>query len=90
MLERFQNDPLYRGPLTNIGWDENIARHDIRRDRKRGPFLQCATRGERSGNENSWRLVLKAEGANGPLDQKYDYKEAKETCNKLCKESAAT
>ena len=49
-----------------------------------------ATREERSRNERSWRLVLNAEGAQGPLDQRDDHKQAKETCNKMCKEHAAT
>ena len=35
-------------------------------------------------------LQFDPEGANGPLDQRSDYKEAKETCNKLYKEYEAT
>ena len=86
--ERFQIDPRCRDSLSNIGWDENtctaydkIARKDHSHD---------ATRGERNRNENSWRLALNAEGANGPLDQRDENEEAKKTCNKLYKECAAT
>ena len=86
-LERFLNDPVCRESQSNIGWDENtcntydeIAKED---------HSSVATRGERSRNENSWRLVLNAESANGPLDQRDDHQETKETCNKLYKEYAA-
>ena len=33
-----------------------------------------ATRWRRSRNENSWKLVLNSEGANGPVDQRDDFK----------------
>ena len=72
-LERFLNDPVCRESQSNIGWDENtcntydeIAKED---------HSSVATRGERSRNENSWRLVLNAQGANGPLDQRDDHQE---------------
>ena len=84
ILKRSLKDSLCQDSSTKIGWDENII-IALRRDRTRG-----ATRGEGSRNENSWRLVSDAEGANGPLDQRDDHKEAKETCNRLHKESAAT
>ena len=48
-----------------------------------------AMRGERSRNENSWRLVLNAEGSNGPVDQSDDCNEAMEICNRLYKERSA-
>ena len=48
-----------------------------------------ATRWERSRNENSWKLVLNSEGANGPVDQRDDFKEAKKTCDRLYTEYAA-
>ena len=59
-------------------------------ERHNGDHSYNATRGERSRNERSWRLVLNAEGAQGPLDQRDDNKQAKETCNKMYKEHAAT
>ena len=65
---------------TCIAYDE-IAKAD---------HTHVATKGERSRHENSWGLILNAEGANGPLDQRDDYTEAKKTCNKLYKEYAAT
>ena len=56
-----------------------------------GPEDHCyiATRWERSRNENSWNLVLNSDGANGPVDQRDDDKEAKKTCERLYREYAA-
>ena len=70
ILQRFQTDALYRDSLTTIGWDENIisAYDEIEKE----DHSYNATRGERSRNENSWGLVSKAEGANGPLDHRDD------------------
>ena len=48
-----------------------------------------ATKEQRSRNENSWKLSLNAEGANGPLDQRDDFKDAKETCKRLYHEHTA-
>ena len=45
-----------------------------------------ATREERSRNESSWKLLLNAEGVQGPLNQRSDFKEAKQTCKRLCRE----
>ena len=45
-----------------------------------------ATRAERSRNKRSWRLVLNAEGAQGPLDQRNDYKQVKENMQQGVKE----
>ena len=63
-----------------IAYDE-IAKEDLSYN---------ATRGERSRNGRSWRLGLNAEGVQGPLDQRDDYKQAKETSNEMCKEYTAT
>ena len=54
-----------RDSLTKIGWDENIiiANDEIAKE----DHSYNATRGERSWNENSWRLVSNAECANEPL-----------------------
>ena len=79
---------LYRDPLTKIGWDENVilAYGEIAKDDQ----SYNATRGERNRNENSSKLKFKTKAAHGPLDQRDDYKEAKETCKKLYKEHAAS
>ena len=86
-LEIFQQGSLYRDSLTKIGWDENImiARDEIEKE----DHSENAMRGERSRNENSWRLVLNAEGSNGPVDQSDDCNEAMEICNRLYKERSA-
>ena len=67
-LERFQNYPLYRDSLTNIGWDENtcIAYDEIAKE----DHSYVGTRGERSRTRT--RGDLNAEGANGPLGQRTD------------------
>ena len=88
ILARFLNDRLYRDSQIKIGWDENtcIAYDEIARE----DHSYAVTRWERSGNENSWKLVLNSEGANGPVDQRYDYQEAEETCDKSYRKYAAT
>ena len=48
-----------------------------------------ATREERNRKGNSWKLSLNADGANGPLDQRDDFKDAKETCKRLYHEHTA-
>ena len=87
-LERFQTDFLYCESLTNVSWDESVmmAHNDIARE----DHSYNATREESSRNERSWRLALNAEGAQGPLDQRDDYKQAKKTSNKMYEEHAAT
>ena len=79
-LERFQTAFLYWESLTNVSWDESVMTHD---DIAREDHSYNATREESSRNERSWRLALNAEGAQGPLDQRDDYKQAKETSNKM-------
>ena len=87
-FDRILNSPRYGDSLTKIGWDEHI-------------FAACdaiaseyhsyiATKWERSRSENSSKLVLNSEGANGPVDQRGDYKEEKKICDRLCSEYAAT
>ena len=72
ILDRFLNSPRYRDSQTNVGWDEHIcAFHDVIASEDHS---YIATRWERSRNENSWKLVLNSEGANGPVDQRDDYK----------------
>ena len=47
-----------------------------------------ATRLEKNRNENSWKVVLNSEGANGPVNQRDDCKKAKKTCDRQYKECA--
>ena len=81
ILARFLNNPIYIDAQIKIGWDENtcIAYDEISKE----DHSYVATTCEQSRNENSWKLVLNSEGANGPENQRDDYNEAKKTCNKL-------
>ena len=42
-----------------------------------------ATKEERCRNENAWKLSSNAEGVQGPLNQRNDFKDAKQTCKRL-------
>ena len=73
--------------LSDIGWSEegmmqydNIASED---------HSCTATREERSRNGKSWKLSLNAEGVQGPLNQRSDFREAKQTCKRLYDECTA-
>ena len=44
---------------------------------------------ERRRNENSWKLSSNAEGAHGPMDQRDDFKDAKEICERPYHERTA-
>ena len=82
------NSPRYRDSQTKLGWDEHVcAASDVIASEDHS---HIAARWERSRNENSWKLVLNSEGANGPVDQRGDYKEAKTTCDRMYREYAAT
>ena len=48
-----------------------------------------ATCEERLRNENSWKLSLNAEGANGPMDQRDVFRDAKERCERPYHEHTA-
>ena len=48
-----------------------------------------ATREERSLHEKSWTPSLNAEGVQGPLNQRSDFREAKQTCKSLYQEFSA-
>ena len=85
-LDRFLNSSRYRDSQTKIGWDENIGAACDAIASEDHSYV--ATR--RSRNENSWELVLNSEGANGSVDQRDDFKEAKKTCDRLYREYAAT
>ena len=88
ILDRFLNSPRYRDSQTNIGWDENTcAAYDVIASEDHSYIV---TRWERNRNENSWKLVLNSEGANGPVDRRDDYKVAKKSCDWRYREYAAT
>ena len=48
-----------------------------------------ATKEEESRNEKPWKLPLSAEGKQGPLNQRSDLKQAKQTCKRLYQEHTA-
>ena len=86
-LDRFLNNPRYRKSQTAIGWDEEFcAHHAIAAEH----HSEIATQGERSRNENSWKVVLNTSGKNGPMDQRDDYQEAKRTKKRDCMKSVET
>ena len=73
ILDRFLNSPRYRDSQTQIGWDEHIcAAYDVIASEDHS---YSKTRWKRSRNQNSWKLVLNSDGANGPVDQRDDNKE---------------
>ena len=95
---KFRRCQLHVDSQTNTGWDENICTvYDVIASED---HCYIATRWERSRNENSWKLVQNSGGANGPVDQRDDYKEAKKnlwqaaqrTCSRICqhKNSSST
>ena len=49
-----------------------------------------ATWQERSRNNKSWTFSLIKEGIQGPMNQRSDLKEAKQTCKRLCHEYTET
>ena len=66
--------------------------HDMLKNAQRKQYksiLERSTTEERSRNENSWTLSLNAEGAQGPLNQRSDVKDAKQTCKRLYHECTA-
>ena len=68
ILDRFKGCQLYRDsqPNTCAAYDVIASDHSC-----------IAAIWERSRNENSWKLVLNSEGANGPMDQRDDQKQRK-------------
>ena len=73
--------------LSDIGWSEEgmmqyekIASED---------HSYTATREERRRNGKSWKLSLNAEGVQGPLNQRSDFRGAKQTCKRLHHECTA-
>ena len=55
--------------------------HSKRGSRIGRRFLHCNTTGKKSQPE-SWKLSLNAEGIKGPLNQRGDFTEAKQTCKR--------
>ena len=87
ILERWYKDDLCRGSLSKLGWNEEtimeydkIALED---------HSYTATKEEIRRNDNSWKLSLNAKGANGPVDQRDDFNDAKEMCERPCYEHTA-
>ena len=85
-LERWHEYDKYRKSLSDIGWTEEqivqidaIALED---------HFYVATWQERSRNEKSWKISWKAEGIQGPLNQR-SFIETKQKCRRLYDEHAA-
>ena len=81
ILDRWYKYDKHRKSLSDTGWNEEgfmqydkIALED---------HSHTATKEERRRNENSWKLSLNAEGTQGPLNQRSDFKQAKQTCKIL-------
>ena len=87
ILERWNNDGKYRKSLSDVGSPEEgiIQYYEIALE----DYSNTATREERSLHENSWKLSSNAEGANGPLNQRDDFKDGQETCKRLYHEHTA-
>ena len=87
ILERWNDDDKYCKSLSDIGWhEEGIMQYD---KIALADHSYTATKEERSRNEKSWKLSLNAEGTQGPLNQRSDFKEAKQTCKRLYQEHTA-
>ena len=86
ILERWHDDDKYRKSLSDIGWTEE-------------QIIQCgaiALEGhsyvatlQESRNGKSLNISLNSEGTQGPLNQRSDSIEAKQTCKRLCDEHTA-
>ena len=83
ILDRWNNDDKHHKSWSDIGWtEERIVTNRIGR-----PLLHCNKR--RSRNETSRKLSMNAEGIQGPLNQRSDFREAKQTCKRLHHEYTA-
>ena len=84
ILDRWNNDDKYRKSLPDIGWaEECIIQHE------EIALTDPSFVGTGSRNEKSWNLSLKTEGTQGPLNQRSDFQEAKQTCKRLYHEYTA-
>ena len=87
ILDRWNNDDKHHKSLSDIGWTEERIIQDneiVSEDHS-----HVATKQERTRNENSSKLSLNAEGAQGPLNQRNDFTDAKQTCKRLYHEYTA-
>ena len=81
ILDRWNNDDKYRKSSSDFWWTgEPIIQYD---EIALGDHSYVATKAERSRNEKSWKLSLNAEGKQGPLNQRSEFKEAKQACKRL-------
>ena len=81
VLGRLHDDDKYRKSLSDIGWtEEQIIQFDeiALEDHSYVDSWQ-----ESSRNVKSWKISLHDEGIQGPMNQYRDFKEAKQTCNRL-------
>ena len=86
-LERWHDDDKYRKSMSDVGCaEEQISQYD---EIALEDHSYVATQQERSRNEKSWKLSLNAEGIQGPLSQRSDFVEAKQTCKRLYHEFSA-
>ena len=87
ILDRWNNDDKCRKYLSDIGWaKDNIIQDD---EIALEGHSYTATRQERSQNDKSWKFSLNAEDIQGPLNQRSDFKQAKQTCKRLYQEHTA-
>ena len=87
ILERWYKDDLYRGSWSKRGWnEETFVEYDKIAFEDHSYTATCE---ETLRNENSWKLSLNAEGANGPMDQRDVFKDAKEICERPYHEHTA-
>ena len=87
ILDRWHTDDKYSKSLSEIGWTEEQIIQDDEFALQDHSYV--ATWQERSRNEKSWKISLNAEGIQGPLNQRSDFKVAKETMKRLYDEHAA-
>ena len=74
ILDRWHDDDRYRKSLSDIGWtEEKIIQYDAIASEDHS---YVTTWQERSRNEKSRNISLNAEGIQGPLNQRSDFKEA--------------
>ena len=87
ILDRWNNDDKHHMSWSDIGWtEERIVQYD---EIALEDHSCTATKEERSRNETSWKLSMNAEGIQGPLNQRSDFIEAKQTCKRLHHEYTA-
>ena len=72
ILDRWNRDGKYRKSLSDVGWtEESLIQYD---EIAFEDHSLIATRQERSRNEKSGKLLLNAEGTQGPLNQRSDFR----------------